>query len=84
MLLVWIAQARVMDDPLLSRLDSAIDATECPGLDPGDLLALATWWLVERVGLHFGLEPWAAAAQVAKVASEAALHMETLPADPLH
>ena len=63
---------RLNTDSLLAALDATLDSASPPGLEPADKLALATYWLVDRLASALDIEPRAAALQVALAASTAA------------
>ena len=55
----------MLADPLLAALDDALECPQVAHLSRGDRLALALWWLIERVADEFGIPPEQAADEVA-------------------
>ena len=74
---------RLNTDSLLAALDATLDSASPPGLEPADKLALATYWLVDRLASALDIEPRAAALQVALAASTAADAMSDLEPDQI-
>ena len=60
---------------LLSNLDEALDTALTDECDRAERLALAVWWLVDRLGNELHLEPPDAAQQVQMMAALAAEQM---------
>ena len=65
----------MLADELLNRLDHALDSALTDECDRPERLALAVWWLVDRLGDELGLEPEEAAGQVQMMAVLAAEQM---------
>ena len=75
---------RMNTDPLLAALDAALTSSSPPDLEPPDRLALAIYWLVDRLASALDIEPHDAALQVALAASTAADAMCDLEPDGNH
>ena len=73
----------MLADELLNRLDQALDSALTGECDRSERLALAVWWLVDRLGDELGLEPMEAAGQVQMMAALAAEQMLGQGADCL-
>ena len=65
----------MLADELLNHLDQALDSALTDECDCSEWLALAVWWLVNRLGEELGIEPMEAAGQVQIVAALAAEQM---------
>ena len=52
-------------DPLLAALDEALECPEVAHLSRADRLALALWWLIERVADEFQMSPEQVACEAA-------------------
>ena len=65
----------MLADELLDCLDQALDSALTDECDRSERLALAVWWLVDRLGDELGLEPMEAAGQVQMMAALAAEQM---------
>ena len=57
----------MLADPLLTALDDALECPHVAHLSRGDRLALALWWLIERVADEFEMPPEQAADEVTKL-----------------
>jgi hypothetical protein len=68
-------------DSLLTALDAALESSSPADSELPDRLALAIYWLVERLASAQDIEPHAAALQVALAASTAADAMTDLEPD---
>jgi hypothetical protein len=66
---------------LFAALDAALKSSSPPDLEPPDKLALAIYWLIDRLASALDIEPHAAALQVAIAASTAADAMCDLEPD---
>ena len=62
-------------EELLHSLDDALDSALTDECDRSERLALAAWWLVDRLGDELGIEPMEAAGQVRVMAVLAAEQM---------
>ena len=65
----------MLADKLLRRLDQALDSTLTDECDRSERLALAVWWLADRLGQELGVDPPEAAGQVQMMAALAAEQM---------
>ena len=65
----------MLADDLLIHLDQALESALTAECDRSERLALAVWWLVDRLGDELGLEPEEAAGQVQMMAVLAAEQM---------
>ena len=54
----------MLADPLLAAFDEALECPQVAHLSRGDRLALALWWLIERVADEFGMPTEQAADEV--------------------
>ena len=55
----------MLADPLRAALDEALECPQVAHLSPGDRLALALWWLIERTADEYEMPPEQAADEVA-------------------
>ena len=65
----------MLADELLNRLDQALDSALTDECERSERLALAVWWLVDRLGEELGVDPPEAAGQVQMMAALAAEQM---------
>ena len=65
----------MLADELLNHLAQALDSALTDECSRSERLALAVWWLVDRLGEELGLEPMEAAGQVQMMAALAAEQM---------
>ena len=65
----------MLAEALLNSLDQALDSALSDECDRSERLALAVWWLVDRLGQELGLEPMEAAGHVQMMAALAAEQM---------
>jgi hypothetical protein len=65
----------MLADGLLDRLDQARDSALTDECDRSERLALAVWWLVDRLSQELDLDPSEAAGQVQIMAALAAEQM---------
>jgi hypothetical protein len=55
----------MLQDPLLTALDDALECPQVAHLSRADRLALALWWLIGSVADEFQIQPEQAADEVA-------------------
>ena len=65
----------MLADELLDRLDQALASELTDKCDRSERLALAVWWLVDRLCEELGVEPVEAAGQIQIMAALAAEQM---------
>ena len=69
----------MLADPLLDALDDALECPQVAHLSRSDHLALALWWLIERVADELQMPPEQAADEVAMLCRLAKEMMEEVP-----
>ena len=69
----------MLADPLLAALDDALECPQVAHLPRSDRLALALWWLIERVADELQMPPEQAADEVAMLCRLAKEMMEEVP-----